>query len=110
MEIATRLQVKVGDTIKLLNIEDIHFFRAVDKYVEVSTYDTTYLLTKTLNHAEKELPAEDFIRIHRSSIINLNHLDKIVRWFGGKYKIRMRDKNKTELDVSRSSKHKLGIS
>ena len=105
-----RLQAKVGDNIYLLNISDIRFFRALDKYVEAGTYDKTYLINKTLNQLENELSSDDFVRIHRSAIINLNHIDKIIRWFGGKYKVRLNDKNKTELDVSRNSKHKLGIS
>ena len=105
-----RLQVTVGDSIFMLNVCDICFFRAADKYVEAGTYDKTYLLSKTLNQLEQELSLDDFVRIHRSAIINLNHLEKIFRWFGGRYKVRLNDKNKTELDVSRNSRHKLGIS
>ena len=105
-----RLQVKVGDSIVLLKVCDVCFFRAIDKYVEAGTYDKTYLLSNTLNQLEQELSSDDFVRIHRSAIINLNHLEKIIRWFGGRYKVRLKDKNKTELDVSRNSRYKLGIS
>jgi len=104
-----RIQVSAGDTIHLLPIDDIYFFRAEDKYVMAGTYDKTYVLSQTLNQLESELPSDDFIRIHRSSVINLNHIDTITRWFGGKYRVRMRDKEKTELDISRGSKHKLGL-
>ncbi len=93
----------------MLKIRGICFFRAVDKYVEAGTYDKTYLLSKTLNQLEQELSPDDFVRIHRSSIINLNHIEKIIRWFGGRYKVRLKDKNKTEHDVSRNARYKLGI-
>ena len=93
----------------MLNVCDIYFFRAVDKYVEAGTYDKTYILSNTLNQLEEELSSDDFVRIHRSSIINLNHIEKIIRWSGGRYKVRLNDKNKTELDISRNSRHKLGI-
>jgi len=104
-----RIRVSQGDAIRFVSIDDIFFFRAVDKYVHVATYDKSYLITTTLNELESELPEQDFVRIHRSSIINLNHLDKVMRWFGGRYRVRMRDKDKTELDVSRGYKHRLGI-
>ncbi|MBN1293666.1 MAG: response regulator transcription factor [Candidatus Latescibacteria bacterium] len=104
-----RIQVSLGDAIRFIAIENIFFFRAEDKYVQVSTYDKSYLITKTLNELESELPAQDFIRIHRSAIINMNHLEKIIRWFGSRYRVRMCDKDNTELDVSRGYKKRLGI-
>jgi DNA-binding LytR/AlgR family response regulator len=55
------------------------------------------------------LPAGDFVRIHRSALINLNHLDEVVRLAPGSYRARMRDKKKTELPVSRGAKAKLGL-
>jgi two-component system LytT family response regulator len=104
-----RIQVHIGDKIKLLNVEDIYFFHAVDKYVEVCTFNEAFLLNETLTQLESELPPEDFVRIHRSAIINLNYVGEFIRWFGGSYKVRMLDKNKTELPVSRSSKDKLNL-
>ena len=104
-----RIQVRIGDRIRMLNIEDINFFKAVDKYVEAHTFDESFLLSRSLNQLESELPAEDFVRIHRSAIINLNYLNEAFRWFGGSYRVRMLDKKKTELPVSRYSKSKLGL-
>jgi len=104
-----RIRVSSGDTIHLVPVDEIFFFRAEEKYVIASTYDKSYVLNQTLNQLEAELSTDDFVRIHRSAIINLNHLEKIIRWFGGNYRVRMRDKEKTELDISRGSKHKLGL-
>jgi len=108
--VTKRLQVRVGDHIRLLPPKDIFFFRAADKYVEACTFDQVFLLDETLNQLETQLPAEDFVRIHRSAIINLNHLDQIIREFGGSYRVRLKDKKKTELQVSRGSRGKLGLS
>lgn len=107
---ARRIQVRVGDRILFLKPQDICYFQAVDKYVEVHTFDESYLLSESLNQLEADLPPEDFVRIHRSALINLNHLGEVVRWFGGAYRARMRDKKKTELPVSRSAKARLGLS
>ncbi len=104
-----RLQVKIGDRILLLESREIYFFRAADKYVEAHTFDQTYLLNQSLNELEKTLPSDDFVRIHRSALINLNHLAEIIRDYG-QYKVRMRDKQSTVLPVSRGMKGNLGLS
>lgn len=104
-----RIQVRVGDHIRFLNPKDICFFRALDKYVEAHTFDEAFLLSETLNQLEAELAVEDFVRIHRSALINLNHLSEVIRYAPGSYRARMRDKKKTELPVSRGAKAKLGL-
>ncbi|NIR48377.1 response regulator transcription factor [candidate division KSB1 bacterium] len=106
---STRLQVRVGDRIRFLDVDEIYFFEADEKYVSVHTYDETILISKSLQQLESELPAEDFVRVHRSAIINLNHVAEFVKWFSGTYRVRMRDKKKTKLPVSRKSRTKLGL-
>ena len=107
---AKRIQVRAGDHIRFLNVKDIFFFQAEDKYVEAHTYEEVFLLDATLNDLEAELPAADFVRIHRSTIINLNHLAEVVREFPGSYRARMKDKKKSGLPVSRSAKARFGLS
>lgn len=105
----TRLQVRLGERIRFLNVKDIYFLRAVDKYVEAHTFDEVFLLDQTLAQLETELPRTDFVRIHRSAIIHLNHLSEIRREFPGHYRARMRDKKQTVLPISRGAKAKLGL-
>lgn len=105
-----RIQVKMGDKIRLLNVKDIYFFRADQKYVAVYTHSENYLISESLNQLEANLPSEDFVRVHRSAIINLNHLDEIIRNISGNHRARMRDKHRTVLPVSRNSRKKLGLS
>jgi len=104
-----RIQVRVGDKIRLLNVKDICFLKADQKYVAVHTHSESYLINSSLNQLEQSLPSEDFLRVHRSAIINLNHLDEIVRHLGGNYRVRMGDKNRTELPLSRNSRKKLSL-
>lgn len=104
-----RLQVRTGDRIRLLDYNEIYFFRAVDKYVEVHTNNETYLLDQSLNQLEAELPSEQFVRIHRAALVNMKYVHEIVRGLGGNYRVRMRDKKTTELPVSRASKGKLRL-
>ena len=96
-----RLQVKTGDKILLVATEDIVFFEAKDKYTFLHTLNQEYIVDLTLADLEKKLDKENFIRIHRSSIVNVKFIQELVKWFGGKYKVRLKDKTQTELVVSR---------
>lgn len=77
------LTVKLGDRILLVKIEDIIHVQAEDKYVFLHTADGKKHLTDyTLTNLENKLP-EDFLRIHRSEMINTNHITEIRRGFNG---------------------------
>ena len=105
-----RIQISYGDKIKLLKLEEIYFIKAEDKNIEVCTFDQKYTMNKSLTNIENEIDGDDFVRVHRSAMINLNHVDEFIKWFSGTYKVRMDDKDKTELPVSRGQKSKLGLS
>jgi two-component system, LytTR family, response regulator len=93
--------MKSGDKILLINVDDIVFFEAKDKYTFLYTVDQKHRVIYTLADLEGNLDKTNFIRIHRSNIINLKYMRERVKWFGGKYKARLKDKNQTELIVSR---------
>ncbi|MDQ8003981.1 MAG: LytTR family transcriptional regulator DNA-binding domain-containing protein [Pedobacter sp.] len=77
------LTVKLGDRILLIKIDDIIHIQAEDKYVFLHTNDGKKHLTDyTLSVLETKLP-DDFLRIHRSDIINTNHITEIRRGFNG---------------------------
>lgn len=77
------LTVKLGDRILLIKIDDIIHIQAEEKYVFLHTNDGKKHLTDyTLSILETKLP-EDFLRIHRSDIINTNHITEIRRGFNG---------------------------
>ena len=105
-----KMRITIGDKTRFLNIDEIYFIKTIEKHIEIHTYEKKYILSKSLNQIDKELSNEDFIRVHRSVIINMNYIDEAIRWFSGTYKVRMKDKNNTELPVSRRQKFKLGLS
>lgn len=96
-----RIPVRIGDRIKLIPVSEISFLRASDKYVEVHASGGSHLVSKSLSQLENELPDGDFVRIHRSIIVNMNFVDEIVREAPDTYLVRMLDAKKTELPVSR---------
>lgn len=102
----SRIHIKVGDEVLFVNLKDTFYFKADNKYTSIFTFDDEYILNDSLASLEERLP-DNFIRIHRGYIINMDHLKKLKKWFGGKYIAVLNDKNKTEVPVSRSCKDKL---
>jgi len=97
-----RLQVKVGDRIVLVDLKEVVFFEAKEKYTFLHTTDQEYIVEQTLAELESRLDATEFVRIHRSTIVNVKHIQEMVKWFGGKLKVKLKDKKNTQLVVSRS--------
>ncbi len=72
-----RVLVRDRTRVYIIPVADIVYFEAEDDYVSIHTSERDYLKKETLSHLEKLLDARQFIRIHRSYILNINHLDKI---------------------------------
>ncbi|MXV14635.1 LytR/AlgR family response regulator transcription factor [Hufsiella ginkgonis] len=96
------LTVKTGDKILLLKLDDICHIEAEDKYVFLRTADGNNHLTEfTLSVLEAKLP-ENFIRIHRGSIINTDKIREIRKSFNGALVFVINDKNGSKVTSSRS--------
>jgi two-component system LytT family response regulator len=104
-----RIQVRLGDKIKLIPVSETVYFRSSDKYVEVHTRGKTHLITKSLSQLESELPADEFVRVHRSVVVNVNFIEEFAKDFGGGYTVRMKDTERTVLPVSRRYKSRLNL-
>ena len=72
-----RVVVKNNGVIKIIPVSDIHYFEADDDQVKISTVDGHFYKNKTMGFFERTLDAEQFIRIHRSYLINLAQVNKI---------------------------------
>lgn len=106
---AGRLAIKLGDRVLFLAYEDIYFFRSSDKLVYAHTVDSEYICDQTLNGLQKTLPPNQFVRAHRSALVNMAKIKEARRWFAGKYLLVMEDKKHTELPLARSQKHLFGF-
>lgn len=99
------LTVKLGDRILLIKIDEIIHIQAEEKYVFLHTADGKKHLTDyTLSNLEDKLP-EDFLRIHRSDIINTNQIREIRRGFNGALIFVM--SNSAKITSSRSNSESL---
>lgn len=72
-----RVVVKVDRSIKIIPTSDIHYLEADDDQVKISTAEGSYFKNKTMSFFENTLDPAQFIRVHRSYIINLNQVSKI---------------------------------
>lgn len=102
-----RIPAKVGGRIYILNDDDIVYFSTEDKVVFAHLVDKKYIINYTLEELQARLDPEKFFRIHRSTIVNLNYVKAIEAWFGGGYKMTVRDKQGSELIISRSAGRQL---
>ncbi len=95
------LTIPTSDGLQFINIEDIIYLEANDNYsnIYLST-NQKFLVSRTLKDFEELLPADVFIRIHHSSIVNKFYVDKYIRGEGGQVVMR----NGNVLDVSKRKK------
>jgi two-component system LytT family response regulator/two-component system response regulator LytT len=56
---------------------------------------------RTLEDLQANLDRDTFWRVHRSYLVNINHIKEVVPWFKSSYQLRMNDKKNTEVPVSR---------
>lgn len=106
-----KIPVKQGNKTVLLDPVNILYITASGYYAEIFTRDKKYVMRESLNNLEELLDGNHFFRIHRSSLINLNHVKEIVHSEFSEIDARMSDDKL--LHVSKANKkqflEKIGI-
>lgn len=72
-----RIFIKHRDRMLKISLDDIHYIEADRNYCKVYAGDKNYLLVTTLKEVEEKLFDKRFLRIHRSYIANISHIDEI---------------------------------
>lgn len=98
----TRIQVRIGDEIQFINIDDVFYFEADDFYCNVFTQNCKHLIRMSLHELEHRLPEDKFIRIHRKYIINIKEIKKLRGSINGCARIILNEISGIEFPVSRS--------
>lgn len=93
------IMCKVGDRLVLVKTADIRCFQSDNKYTSVFSDGKQYLIDATLTGLEGKLNPKDFIRIHRSTIVNVWAISEIRKFEGGKLKVVLSDKRVPELPI-----------
>ncbi|MBD3889934.1 LytR/AlgR family response regulator transcription factor [Olleya marilimosa] len=97
-----RFSVKVGQHLKLVNIDDVECFYSENKGTYLYTTEgRNYLLDTTLEALENELEPETFFRINRKFYININAIKDIISYTNSRLQIKLNNFNEDEVIVAR---------
>ncbi len=101
-----RIVVKEGSTIQFLNFPEIIYLQSNDDYVIIKTEKGEFIKNQTMNHYEKTLPKDVFIRVHRSSIINVSFIKRLNHIAKENYELELSNGEKIKVSKSNIKKVK----
>jgi len=105
VSITLGIVVKTGTKVKIIPVHEILYLQSDDDFVKIVTAEGSFLKNKTMQYYEDNLDATQFIRVHRSYIIQLNQVNKIDRYGKESHVVLLR--NGTEVPVSKTGYTKL---
>ncbi len=92
------------DSLRLIPVEEVDYFRAEDKYTLVITREGESLIKKSIKDLAGELDPGQFWQIHRGIIVNVSRIDKVSRSLTGRGTLKLKDRPEL-LTVSRNYLH-----
>jgi two-component system LytT family response regulator len=96
---AERLAVRTEGRVYFVRVSDIDWIETASNYVRLHTGKTTHLLREPLSTLETRLDAGQFLRIHRTTVVNVERIRELQPWFSGEFIAILHDG--TRLKVSR---------
>jgi two-component system LytT family response regulator len=100
-----RIAVKSKGSIVFVRLDEVQWIEAQGNYLRLHLADESYLLRETMNAFEAKLDPAHFIRIHRSTIVNIDCIKNLEPWSTGEYVVRM--SSGKELTLTRSYRDNL---
>jgi two-component system LytT family response regulator len=100
-----RIMIKESGRFFFLRTSDIDWVEASGNYVRLHLGADSHLLRETMNGLEGRLDPERFLRIHRSTIVNIERIKELQPWFHGDYIVILRDDR--QLTMSATYREKL---
>lgn len=101
-----RLVIKTAGRVTFLNVGEIHWIEAQGNYACLHAGRESHLLRRSLKKLSEQLDPAAFLRIHRSTIVNIDQVKDLQPLFHGEYTVTLKDG--TRLSSSRGLKEKLG--
>lgn len=100
-----RVVIKAGSRIYFLKVEEIDWIEGAGDYLSLHSGNQTHLIRETMGNFHAELDAQKFLRIHRSTIVNIERIKDIRPLFKGEYVITLTTGRR--LKSSRGYRHEL---
>lgn len=111
VDVIDRITVKDGSRIHLIKVEELLYIQACGDYVSLFTFTGEYVKEQTMKYFENHLPLATFVRVHRSTIVNVTQISRVELF--GKETYQLLLKNGVKIKVSLSGykllKERLGI-
>ena len=108
-----RVPFRTREGVQFLDVAAITHFATRDRLTHAVTASASHVVDHALADLERKLDPAKFVRIHRTTLLNLDHLDEVQPWPGGRLLVRLKDPKRTELEVARDRvqalKERLGI-
>ncbi|WP_299458682.1 LytTR family DNA-binding domain-containing protein [uncultured Microscilla sp.] len=96
--------VKDGEQCWFIQLKNVRLFEIEGNHTRIFFEDHQPLIARSLNYMEQRLDPRVFFRANRQHIINLQWIDKIIPWFSGNLKVRL--KTGEEIEISRRQANK----
>lgn len=93
-----RLLARTGQRIAFVPVSDVDWIEGAGNYVRLHVGDETHLVRASLTELEQRLGGRGFVRVHRSTIVNLDRVREMRHWSGGTHILELDDG--TEVRVS----------
>lgn len=97
----TRIVSKLGEKIRFIELAQITHFYAEDKLTFAAAATGNFIVDRTIAELERELNPQKFVRIHRATLLNLDFVEEINSWFGGRLIVKIKNGKRTQLTVAR---------
>ena len=97
-----RVVVKDRHKIHIITVDQIRYIESLDDYVMIYTHDGRHMKQKTMKYFENNLDPNNFIRIHRSYIVQVENIAEIQQYEKESYIVILKDAAKTKLKVSKT--------
>jgi two-component system, LytTR family, response regulator len=101
LEYPSRIASRLGDRLWFIDLARVTHFYAADKLTYAVSGNKAYCVDSAITELEKKLDPRKFVRIHRSSLVNLDWIKEVASLPGGTLSIRLKDEKQTELIVAR---------
>jgi two-component system LytT family response regulator len=101
----TRIPVRSGERIRIVDVGDVDFILAADNYVTLMAGGREHLVRETLERLLRELDPRRFLRVHRSAIVQIDRIRELTPMGGGDYAMTLRDG--TRLTLSRTFRERV---
>jgi len=100
-EYPDRIASRLGDRLWFLDLARVTHFYAEDKLTYAVSEGKAYCVDYAITELEKKLNPKKFLRIHRSTVVNLDWIKEVASLPGGALNVRLKDGKDTDLTVAR---------